>query len=73
MAQKMVSDLLIIPHEHVWFSSSWNIHVSAAICKLFSVCITSSVHSEQIRFHKGEQQSNSCAMTRHPTAGLLTS
>ena len=72
-AQKMVSDFLIIPHAHVWFSSSWNIHVSAAMCKLFSVCITSSVHSEQIRFHNSEQQSSSCVRTRHPTAGLLTS
>lgn len=54
-------------------SSSWNIHVRAAMCKLLSVCITSSVYSEQIHFHNGEQQSSSCAMTRHPTAGLLAS
>lgn len=51
----MVSDPLIIPHAHVWFSSSWNIHVSAATRKLFSVGITSSVHGEQIHFHIGEQ------------------
>ena len=55
VVQKTVSDLLIIPHAHVWFSSSWNIHVSAVMRKLFSVCITSSVHSEQMHFHIGEQ------------------